>query len=142
MERGIQNSSFTLVKYLTKKMKQTNVSLLAYTYPRPIIRKCDANHPPVPGEPCELDVKIFGPCSPNYIDQQSTAEPCVFLKVRHDQEWNPEFYTNSSDLPEDMPRKLSEEIAKNPLKASKVGMFACSSERIIIGNFLDGLDIV
>lgn len=109
---------------------------LAYRYPNPNRQKCDYNNPPAPGKVCGVDLEELGVCSPknNYGLQGSSA--CVFLKLRHDPSWTPEYF-NSTELPSELPNHLKDYIDRNVAVKNKVrSLTSCCDQRNLIAFIL------
>lgn len=89
---------------------------LAYRSSHPNRQKCDYDNPPAPGKVCDFDLDSLAWCSPtnNYGIKPSSA--CVFLKLRIEPTWTPEFL-NASELPKDLPMDLRKYIEVNSKQA-------------------------
>lgn len=85
----------------------SNLFILAYLKPNSNRVMCDYNNPPPPGKSCDVDLNKFGPCSPRSNYGLSNNSLCVFLKLRDNPSWNPQFL-NSSELPSTMPKNFNE----------------------------------
>lgn len=93
--------------------------LLAYKTPHPNRVKCDYRNPPPPGKSCDVDLNLFGPCSPSQNYGVSRGSACVFLKLKKNESWTPQFY-NASDPPKDIPQQLKNFIDFNVIDKSQV----------------------
>ena len=56
----------------------------------------------------------FGPCTSKQGYGYKTGRPCVFLKLNKIFQWEPQYYDNPADLPDDMPQELKTHIAAIP----------------------------
>uniref|UniRef100_A0A4Y0BGJ8 Sodium/potassium-transporting ATPase subunit beta n=1 Tax=Anopheles funestus TaxID=62324 RepID=A0A4Y0BGJ8_ANOFN len=80
------------------------------------IYNCDYNQPPPKGMVCDVDIKQYGPCTlENHYNYHKSA-PCIFLKLNKIYGWVPEFYNESSRLPNNMPVELKEYIKEKEQK--------------------------
>lgn len=64
---------------------------------------------------CEVDLSHFGPCSPKNGYGFNNSQPCIFLKLNKIYGWNPQFYDNVNELPDEMPEDLKKYIASKPM---------------------------
>ncbi|XP_014204420.1 sodium/potassium-transporting ATPase subunit beta-2-like [Copidosoma floridanum] len=76
------------------------------------IHTCDYNHPPGPGQVCSVDAREFAPCTFENHYGYHKSSPCIFLKLNKIFGWRPEYYNDSSALPEKMPNKLKTHIRR------------------------------
>lgn len=76
------------------------------------IYNCDYNQPPPKGQVCDVDIKAWTPCTKENNYSYHKSSPCVFLKLNKIYGWIPEFYNESTDLPENMPKNLKTYIAE------------------------------
>lgn len=102
-----------------KNKSRTRILSLAYRYPHPNRQKCDFNNPPAPGKVCGVDLEELGVCAPSNYYGIHGSSACVFLKLRNDPSWTPEYY-NSTELPDDMPYQLQQYINRNDASKSTV----------------------
>ncbi|XP_065346789.1 sodium/potassium-transporting ATPase subunit beta-2-like [Cloeon dipterum] len=71
---------------------------------------CDYNNPPAEGKVCDVPIKDWSPCiSENGYNYKKSA-PCIFLKLNKIFDWMPQFYNESSSLPDNMPEDLKNHI--------------------------------
>ena len=61
---------------------------------------------------CEVDLNSLGPCSPSNDYGIKSGYACVFLKLRFDPSWSPQYF-NASELPEDIPTDMKALISEN-----------------------------
>ncbi|XP_045458844.1 sodium/potassium-transporting ATPase subunit beta-2-like [Melitaea cinxia] len=74
------------------------------------IFNCGFKNPPGPGQVCDVDIRGWEPCiEENHFNYHKSA-PCIFLKLNKIYGWRPEFYNETSSLPEDMPEDLQSQI--------------------------------
>ncbi|CAH0749310.1 unnamed protein product [Diatraea saccharalis] len=71
---------------------------------------CDFNKLPPPGKVCDVDVRDWEPCIEENHFSFHKSSPCIFLKLNRIYGWRPEYYNDTSRLPEDMPPELQMEI--------------------------------
>ncbi|GBP03270.1 hypothetical protein EVAR_68936_1 [Eumeta japonica] len=63
------------------------------------ISPCDYNQPPPAGRVCDVDIKVWSPCTKENNYSYHKSSPCIFLKLNKIYGWVPQFYNVSSDLP-------------------------------------------
>lgn len=68
------------------------------------------------GKVCEVDLSRLGPCSPKNGYGFNNSQPCIFLKLNKIYGWEPQFYDNTNELPDDMPQELKDHIAKKSVE--------------------------
>lgn len=83
------------------------------------IVNCDFERPPPPGMFCDVDIRTFEPCSEENHFSYHRSSPCIFLKLDKLYGWRPEFYNDTSALPEDMPQDLQSQI-KNIVGSNRI----------------------
>ncbi|XP_001604224.1 sodium/potassium-transporting ATPase subunit beta-2 [Nasonia vitripennis] len=71
---------------------------------------CDYDRPPAPGKVCAVDINSWGPCSAEQSYGFNNSSPCIFIKLNRIYDWIPEYYNDSSDLPDEMPQDLKDHI--------------------------------
>ncbi|KAJ2944453.1 hypothetical protein O0L34_g3793 [Tuta absoluta] len=74
------------------------------------IFNCDYRNPPPPGKVCDVDIRGWEPCIDENHFSFHKSSPCIFLKLNKIYGWRPEFYNDSSSLPDDMPPELKQHI--------------------------------
>uniref|UniRef100_A0A1B6D5Z4 Sodium/potassium-transporting ATPase subunit beta n=1 Tax=Clastoptera arizonana TaxID=38151 RepID=A0A1B6D5Z4_9HEMI len=74
------------------------------------IYKCDFHQFPPRGKVCDIDVRLWDPCTFENTYNYHLQKPCIFLKVNKIYDWVPDYYKNVSDLPERMPDSLKAHI--------------------------------
>ena len=90
------------------------------------IYNCDYNQPPPKGQVCDVDIKNWSPCTKENNYSYHKSSPCVFLKLNKIYGWIPEFYNESTKLPDAMPKNLKTYIAEMEKKeAHKVDIKLC-----------------
>ncbi|KAL5281664.1 nrv2 family protein [Megaselia abdita] len=80
------------------------------------IYNCDYNQPPPRGQVCDVDIKTWEPCTQENNYSYHKSAPCIFLKLNKIYGWIPEFFNDSSDLPETMPKHLKTYIEQIQIK--------------------------
>ncbi|KAK9872950.1 hypothetical protein WA026_020302 [Henosepilachna vigintioctopunctata] len=74
------------------------------------VKRCSYGEKLVRGQVCDVDVRKWDPCTPdNHFDYPRNA-PCIFLKLNRIYGWEPEYYNDPNDLPDDMPQQLKDHI--------------------------------
>lgn len=101
---------------------------LAYETPHPNRVKCDYNNPPPPGKSCEVNLNDFTPCTAEKNYELTKKSICVFLKLRKNPSWKPEYY-NATSLPDKMPADLKEFIQKSGKSQQKMAWVSCEPDR-------------
>uniref|UniRef100_A0A1A9ZFE8 Sodium/potassium-transporting ATPase subunit beta-2 n=1 Tax=Glossina pallidipes TaxID=7398 RepID=A0A1A9ZFE8_GLOPL len=76
------------------------------------IYNCDYNQPPPKGQVCDVDIKAWSPCTKENNYSYHKSSPCVFLKLNKIYDWIPEYYNDSSNLPNEMPLNLKTYIGE------------------------------
>lgn len=77
------------------------------------IQKCSWNSPPQKDKVCYFDIKSFGDnCTKERNFGYDQGHPCILIKINRIFDWEPVAY-EGTDVPEDMPQDLKNEIAKN-----------------------------
>jgi sodium/potassium-transporting ATPase subunit beta len=71
---------------------------------------CDFDSKPSKKQVCRLDVDNFGECGRNHSYGYKNSSPCIFLKLNRIYGWEPEYYNDTKELPEEMPEGLKEHI--------------------------------
>jgi len=74
------------------------------------IYNCDYDRPPNENQVCDVNVKDWFPCTQENNFNYHKSAPCVFIKLNKIYDWRPEFYNDTNNLPEKMPRHLKEYI--------------------------------
>ncbi|KDR20642.1 sodium/potassium-transporting ATPase subunit beta-2-like [Zootermopsis nevadensis] len=59
---------------------------------------------------CYVDPKEWRSCSPENNYNYHRSAPCIFLKLNKIYNWIPEYYNETTSLPENMPKDLKEHI--------------------------------
>ncbi|KAL5281666.1 ATP1B2 family protein [Megaselia abdita] len=77
---------------------------------------------------CEVDLTQFGPCSPQNSFGYNNSQPCIFLKLNKIYGWQPDFYDNVNELPEEMPEELKKYIASKPSEERKQVWVSCKGQ--------------
>ncbi|XP_015121594.1 sodium/potassium-transporting ATPase subunit beta-1 [Diachasma alloeum] len=62
------------------------------------------------GKVCAVDINSWNPCSPKEEFGFRNSSPCVFIKLNRIYDWVPDYYNDSSNLPEEMPESLVNHI--------------------------------
>ncbi|XP_034936762.1 sodium/potassium-transporting ATPase subunit beta-2-like [Chelonus insularis] len=73
-------------------------------------KTCSYNDLPSPGEVCTMDVRAWHPCTEENFFGYHTSSPCVFIKLNKIYGWTPEYYNDTKNLPDKMPRNLKSVI--------------------------------
>ncbi|XP_054282391.1 sodium/potassium-transporting ATPase subunit beta-2-like [Macrosteles quadrilineatus] len=76
------------------------------------IFKCSYDQPPPPGKVCDIDVRLWNPCTYEENYGYHLQQPCIFIKLNKIYNWRPEYYNKTSELPEQMPQSLKDAINK------------------------------
>lgn len=74
------------------------------------IYNCKYSSPPPPGQVCDVNIKDFDVCTQENNYSYHKSSPCVFLKLNKIYGWIPEYYNQSTALPEKMPKILKDYI--------------------------------
>ncbi|KAJ4443652.1 hypothetical protein ANN_05327 [Periplaneta americana] len=74
------------------------------------IYNCDYDRPPNENQVCDVDVKNWFPCTQENSFNFHKSAPCIFIKLNKIYDWRPEFYNDTNDLPEKMPKDLKDHI--------------------------------
>lgn len=95
------------------------------------IYHCSFETPPPKGQVCDVAVQTWAPCvKENHYNFHKSA-PCVFLKLNKIFGWIPEYYNDSTALPDNMPGALKEfvktEQANTPQRLNTVWV-SCEGE--------------
>lgn len=72
---------------------------------------------------CEVDLTRLGPCSPQNSYGFNNSQPCIFLKLNKIYGWEPQFYDNVNELPDDMPKELKDHIARKPVEEVSILLY-------------------
>lgn len=75
-----------------------------------LTKKCKSHKDTSMNKPCYINLKEFGPCSPNFSYGYGSSSPCLFLKLNKVYNWLPEVYNDTQNLPKEMPDDLQEHI--------------------------------
>jgi len=91
---------------------------------------CDYDRPPAAGKVCAVEVNSpsWGPCTDKQNYNYHKASPCVFLKLNRIYGWEPEFYNDTKELPEEMPDELKDYINKTTKKERNTVWVSCQGE--------------
>lgn len=74
------------------------------------IFNCKYNSPPPHGKVCDVNIKDFKKCTQENNYSYHKSSPCVFVKLNRIYGWIPQFYNDTNQLPERMPRQLKQKI--------------------------------
>ncbi|KDR20644.1 Sodium/potassium-transporting ATPase subunit beta-2 [Zootermopsis nevadensis] len=74
------------------------------------IYNCDYDKPPNENQVCDVIVKNWDPCTQENNFNYHKSAPCIFIKLNKIYDWRPEFYNDTNNLPEKMPRDLKAHI--------------------------------
>ncbi|KAL9927317.1 nervana 1 isoform 2-T2 [Glossina fuscipes fuscipes] len=77
-------------------------------------KHCEFNQTHKPEDVCVVDVEKFETCSPANSYGYKNGRPCVFLKLNKIFDWNPQYYDNPKEFPDDMPVELRTYINSLP----------------------------
>uniref|UniRef100_A0A1B6GZX5 Sodium/potassium-transporting ATPase subunit beta n=2 Tax=Cuerna arida TaxID=1464854 RepID=A0A1B6GZX5_9HEMI len=95
------------------------------------IYNCDYDRPPGRGQVCDVDVNNWYPCTLENKFNYHTSSPCVFIKLNKIYGWQPDYYNDTSTLPNHMPDDLKSHIitqkSVNPLLLNTVWV-TCEGE--------------
>ncbi|XP_014253434.1 sodium/potassium-transporting ATPase subunit beta-2-like [Cimex lectularius] len=83
---------------------------------------CDYDRPATPGKVCDVDVNniIWQKCTQTEKYGYISSSPCIFLKLNRIFGWEPVFYNDTNDLPQDMPDDLKDYIKKVAIDKEKL----------------------
>lgn len=87
---------------------------------------CDFQKPPTADNVCAFDVSKLGPCSAEEGYSYNKSAPCIFIKLNRIYGWEPQFYDDVTDLPENMPTDLSDHIKSLPVEDRKQVWVSCN----------------
>lgn len=115
--------------------KELDAFLKPYTEPKPEWEKntvtCDFDNYPPEGKVCKVDISKWAPCTSSEQYSYPSGHPCIFLKLNKIYNWRPEFYNDSTNLPDKMPEELKNHIRnENELnkKALNTVWVSCEGE--------------
>lgn len=74
------------------------------------IYNCDYGQEPPRGQVCDVDIKLWAPCVQENFYNYHRSAPCIFLKLNKIFGWIPQYYNDSTHLPENMPKDLKNHI--------------------------------
>ncbi|KAI5742566.1 sodium/potassium-transporting ATPase subunit beta-2-like isoform X2 [Diaphorina citri] len=95
------------------------------------IYNCDYDRPPGRGQVCDVDVKLFDPCTEENHFNYHKSGPCLFLKLNKVYGWIPEYYNDTQNLPRGMPGQLRnyiENVARTNPKQLNTVWVSCEGE--------------
>lgn len=76
------------------------------------IYNCNYKQLPPPGMVCDVDIKLYGPCTKENNYNYHKSAPCIFLKLNKIYGWVAEYYNTTDNLPSNMPKYLKQYINK------------------------------
>ncbi|KAJ6649707.1 Sodium/potassium-transporting ATPase subunit beta-1 [Pseudolycoriella hygida] len=91
--------------------------------------QCDFDKGPGYGQVCAVNVDKLGPCSESNGFNYNKSAPCIFLKLNKIYNWEPEYYDDINNLPNEMPQDLKDEIKSLPVNQRKQVWVSCNGER-------------
>lgn len=100
----------------------------AYTVNHNNQKTCDFDSKPSKKQVCRLDVDNFGECGRNNSYGYKSNSPCIFLKLNRIYGWEPEYYNDTKELPEEMPKGLKDHIASLDVKSRNQVWVSCQGE--------------
>ncbi|XP_050504173.1 sodium/potassium-transporting ATPase subunit beta-2-like isoform X2 [Diabrotica virgifera virgifera] len=74
------------------------------------IKTCSHHDYPTSGEVCEVDVRDWEECNRDQFFNYHKNSPCIFIKLNKIYNWEPMYYDDPYDLPEEMPDNLKQHI--------------------------------
>ncbi|KAF4527772.1 hypothetical protein B566_EDAN015828 [Ephemera danica] len=78
--------------------------------------ECNYNTPVPEGKVCDVNIENWTPCiSSNHFNYQKSG-PCIFLKLNKIFDWQPSYYNDSINLPDNMPEDLKNHIKMTEMK--------------------------
>lgn len=89
---------------------------------------CDFNTTLGINEVCAVGIEHFANCTPKHSYGYLNAAPCIFLKLNKIFDWEPEYYDNINELPEEMPQDLKDHIKKLPVAERKQVWISCKGQ--------------
>jgi len=91
--------------------------------------QCTFDNPAGFGQTCAVNIeKNFGPCSDINGYGYNKSAPCIYLKLNKIYNWQPIYYDNVDELPEEMPADLKETIKSIPPNERKQIWVSCNGE--------------
>ncbi|XP_053692021.1 sodium/potassium-transporting ATPase subunit beta-1 [Sabethes cyaneus] len=88
--------------------------------------KCEHGKELPPQSVCTVDTVKFGPCNRANKYGYNISQPCVFLKLNRIYGWEPDYYDDVNELPENMPKDLVEHINKLPANERRQVWISCN----------------
>ncbi|XP_044734640.1 sodium/potassium-transporting ATPase subunit beta-2-like isoform X1 [Chrysoperla carnea] len=92
------------------------------------IYNCDYDQLPQRGQVCNVDVNSWAPCHVENEFGYHKSSPCIFLKLNKIYGWRPEFYNDTNNLDERMPKALKQYIKTVPSKELNTIWVSCEGE--------------
>lgn len=86
---------------------------------------------PEAGQSCKIDFDAFRECTSKRGYGYKEGKPCIFLKLNKIFDWTPQYYKDTSLLPDEVPAQLVNHI-KNRIRGGKttdVVWVSCEGER-------------
>lgn len=86
---------------------------------------------PEAGQACKIDFEAYKDCTSRKGYGYKDGKPCIFLKLNKIYDWKPQYYGDTSLLPDEVPPQLVNHI-KNRIRAAKtteVVWVSCEGER-------------
>ncbi|CAG9835141.1 unnamed protein product [Diabrotica balteata] len=74
------------------------------------IKTCSHHDYPTSGEVCEVDVRDWEECNRDQFFNYHKNSPCIFIKLNKIYDWEPLYYDDPYNLPEEMPDSLKQHI--------------------------------
>lgn len=71
---------------------------------------CDYTLPVKDGKVCAVPINQWEQCSPIQKYGFNNSSPCIFIKLNRIYGWIPEYYNDTNNLPEEMPKDLVDHI--------------------------------
>lgn len=91
---------------------------------------CDFNNKAPAGKVCTMSLDVLRNCTPGngFGYGYSRSSPCVFVKLNKIYGWQPEYYNNTDELPEEMPDHLKTYIRSASEKSRNTVWVSCEGE--------------
>ncbi|XP_011309917.1 sodium/potassium-transporting ATPase subunit beta-2 [Fopius arisanus] len=80
---------------------------------------CSYGNPPPAGKACIVELEKFSPCLKQNKYMYDKSQPCIFLKLNKIFGWQPEFFNDTENLPDNMPQDLQNRIKTAKMRNPK-----------------------
>ncbi|KAJ8680596.1 hypothetical protein QAD02_016383 [Eretmocerus hayati] len=89
---------------------------------------CDYGRPAPPGKVCDVTVSEWHPCTKANFYNYRKGAPCIFLKLNKIFDWIPEYFNDTSKLPDNIPTDLRNHIANKKMQDRDTVWVSCGGE--------------